>query len=93
MPVKIQDMRWGSTGAAAVTWYVKQYGLDRHASAMDVFYPLRWDQTALFLDPDLRMEEITTPRTRFLHLWNEMLRREDLSQIAPSSPLGVMLAL
>ena len=91
MPVKIQDMRWSSTGPRALTWYLKQHGLDRHASKIDVFYPVHYDQITLFLDADLRMEDITTPRTRLLHLWNDKLKSLDLSQIAPSSPLGRML--
>jgi hypothetical protein len=91
MPVAIQDMPWGYVGPYALTWYLKQHGLEKYAAPIDVFYPVHFNQTALLLDPDLRIEDITTPRTRLLHLSNEKLKGADLSQIASSSPLGTIL--
>jgi hypothetical protein len=92
VPVKIQDMPWGFAGPQALTWYLKQGGLERHAEPIDVFYPVHFNQTALLLDADLRIDDITTRRTRLLHLSNEKLKRVALSEISPSSPLGMILA-
>jgi hypothetical protein len=92
VPVKIQDMPWGTTGPRALTWYLKQYGLDRHAEPIDVFYPLHYDQVPLLLDPDLRIEDVISSRTRLLHLYNEKLRHMNLSQVPETSPLGMVLA-
>lgn len=92
VPAKIQDMPWGYTGPRAVTWYLKQQKLDRLAASIDVFYPIHMDQTPLLLDPDLRLADISTPRTKVLHLWNERLKHVDISAIADTSPLGVMLS-
>jgi len=91
-PVKLQDLPWGYTGPFALTWYLKQYQLNQHASPIDDFYPVHAAQTSLLLDADLRIEDITTPRTRLLHLSNEKLKHTDLSQVPASSPLGVILA-
>jgi hypothetical protein len=92
MRVKLQDLPWGYTGPFALTWYLKQYGLDRHAAPIDTFYPVHFKQTDLFFDPELRIEDVTTPRTRLLHLSNEKLRDVDISKVSPSSPLGIILA-
>jgi hypothetical protein len=92
MPVKVQDMPWGFVGPLAVTWYLKECGLDHHAAPIDVFYPVSIDHISLLFDPDIRIEDLTTPRTRIVHLWHERLRRHGTAEIPSSSPLGVMLS-
>lgn len=92
MPVKIQDMPWGTTGPQALTWYVKEYGLERYAAPIDTFYPVHYYQTPLLLDPGLAIEDITTPRTRLLHLWSQKLKDVDFSRVTSSSPLGTILS-
>lgn len=92
MAVKIQDMPWGYTGPFALTWYLKEHGLDQYAAPIDHFYPVHAGQTALLLDPELRIEDITTRRTRLLHLSNEKLKGVDIASVPPSSPLGTILA-
>lgn len=90
-PVRIQDMPWGYTGPSALTWYLREAGLEGHAQPIDRFFPVHYSQTPLLLDPALRIEDITTPRTRLLHLYNEKLRKADLGRVPPSSPLGAIL--
>ena len=91
VPVKIQDMPWGFTGPRALTWYLKQHGLERHARPIDTFYPVHWDQVPLLLDPGLTIADLVTPRTLILHLANEKLRHFDITTVPPTSPLGVIL--
>jgi len=90
-PVRLQDMPWGTTGPFALTWYLKEHGLDIHAATIDTFYPLHFGQIPLLLDPDLTIEDITTPRTRLLHLSHEKLKGTDVAQVPPTSPLGFIL--
>lgn len=87
-PVKIHDMPWGTTGPHALTWHLKQQRLDRYAVPIDVFYPVHYNQVPLLVDPELTIEELTTKRTRLLHLSNEMIKNIDLSQVPKISPLG-----
>src|SRR5690606_424104 len=93
VPVKIQDMPWGYTGPRALTWHLYQNQLQMYASPIDDFYPVHWSQTPLLTDPDLSVTDVTTPRTRILHLSNEKIRTTDLTQVPPTSPLGSLLAL
>jgi hypothetical protein len=94
MPVSISDMPWGTTGPLAVTWHIQQHGLDRLASPIDDFYPVHFDQTPNLFDPGLTIPDITTSRTRLIHLYHNRLQRTlaRSEQIPPSSPLGQMLA-
>jgi hypothetical protein len=92
VPVRLQDMPWGYTGPSALTWYLKQYGLEGMAAPIDVFYPVHYEQAGLLLDPDLSISDLVTHRTVILHLSNEVLRHRDLSNVPPTSPLGTILA-
>ena len=93
MPISIEKLPWGSTGPHALTWYLKEHGLERHARPIDDFYPLHFDQAALLLEPGVSIADVTTSRSRIIHLWHEKLRHLDLSNIPPTSPIGEMLAL
>jgi hypothetical protein len=92
VPVKIQDMPWGVAGPRALTWSLKNDGLEHHASPIDDFYPVHFGQTSLLLDPELQLEDLITPRTRLVHLWNEVIKNVDLQQVPSSSPLGTILS-
>ena len=92
IPVPIHKMPWGDTGPKALTWYIKLYGLDGEAEPIDVFYPVHYDQVPLLLDPGLTIEDLTTHRTRILHLSNSRLAAlGGMSRIPPSSPLGTIV--
>lgn len=90
--VKLQDLPWGYTGPYALTWYAAQHDLHRYAAPIDAFYPVHTSQTPLLTDPDLTIADITTHRTRLLHLSNERLKRINLAEVPASSPLGIILA-
>ena len=91
-PTSVQDMPWGVLGPRAITWLAKDCGVDGEALPAEAFYPLHYTQVHRLLDPELTIEDLVTPRTQCLHLYNEMLHRLDLSAVPPSSPLGRMLA-
>jgi hypothetical protein len=104
-PRLLGQMRWGTTGPKAVTWYAKQDGLASHAAPTDVFYPIAKSHIHLLLDPDLRLDELITPRTQAVHLWNQLFVKRadklsnlqsfvprDLDDVPPTSPLGRIIA-
>ena len=81
-------MPWGSYGPLALTELAHKYGLFGLAQPQDVFYPLHCNSAHRLYDPMASLDEILTPRSLTLHLWNEMLR--DLRQTQPpdGSPLA-----
>lgn len=70
VPVKLEQLPWGSVGPRAVTYYLIETGEDKHVQPIDCYYPLPGHYLPLLLDPGLAVEEIVTPRTKMIHLWN-----------------------
>lgn len=85
------SMPWGTFGPHALTYYVKELGLQNEVCPQDVFYPLDHGRISLLFDPELTIEDISTHRTECIHLYNELLRRRGTENIPPTSPLGRML--
>ncbi|WP_029351437.1 hypothetical protein [Bosea sp. 117] len=92
-PTLLEDLPWGVIGPRALTWLAREHGVDRHALPVDVLYPVHYGAVDRLLDPELTVESLITPRTRCVHLFNEMLRRLDLSRIPKTSPLGRMITM
>ncbi|MGX8010208.1 hypothetical protein ACVDG8_015210 [Mesorhizobium sp. ORM8.1] len=63
-----------------------------HAAPIDVFYPVHYDQVSMLLDPDLSLDDIVTPRTLCIHLFDKVLKEQMKGRAIPAgSPLGQML--
>jgi hypothetical protein len=90
----LEDLPWGSAGPKALTWYAKHHAVDHLAKDRDIFYPLRSREMPLLLDSGRKLEDLITPRTAAIHLYNEYFRRKSLRDvpIPPSSPLGRIIA-
>ena len=73
-PVLPRDLPHGTFGPKQVTALVKQHGLASYAQPADVFYPLPPRRATDAFSQSLRLEDIVTPRTLAIHLWNEKLR-------------------
>lgn len=71
---RLTHLPYGTTGPAALTWYLEKYGLQGHARAEDVFYPVAPTDISQVMDPDLGFDALTTPATLALHLYNEALK-------------------
>jgi hypothetical protein len=69
------DLPWGSSGPEALTYCLGANGLLRHASPVEVFYPLPFNRGQLLLQAGADLRGIVTPRTLTIHLWNQMLSR------------------
>ncbi|WEK51164.1 MAG: hypothetical protein P0Y66_03790 [Candidatus Kaistia colombiensis] len=74
LPVGLPDMEWGTTGPLALTHYARHHGVLDRASPPDFFYSLAPGHANLLFEPGLTIEDLTTPRTRIVHLWNEFTR-------------------
>ena len=91
---KLEELPWGSAGPVALTWYARHHELEHLAKSKDVFYPLGSKEMALLFDPTRTIDDLITPRTTAMHLYNEYFKRRflDVIPIPPSSPLGRMVA-
>jgi len=100
LPTRLSKLPWGTTGPKALTWYSKQLGHAWRASPVDVFYPVAMQHIHLLLDPEIRLEDLITPRTLAVHLWNKKFLKKTLGQLVngsdldlpPKCPLSQMLA-
>jgi len=98
-PVPLQKMSWGTTGPKALTWYAQQHGLVSEAAPIDVFYPIAMSHIGLLIDPHLSLDDLTTSRTRAIHLWSQLFANKAselpsniLDRVPPTSPLGRIIA-
>ena len=84
-------MPWGVIGPAAITHFVKHLNLESSIQPIDVYYPVHYECINLLLDGGLEIDDITTPRTVCIHLYNEILRKVDLKSINDNCILSKML--
>jgi hypothetical protein len=90
-PVPLPEMEWGTTGPLALTHYARHFGVLGEVAPPDVFYSLALDHAKLLFEPGLTLQDLTTPRTRIVHLWNEYIRH--IKGAPPAgSPLAQILA-
>lgn len=66
-------MPWGSAGPFAITALAKELGLTRLAAPAEVLYPVPWQDADWILDPALKLEDMITPRTTSVHVWNSRI--------------------
>lgn len=86
------DLPWGVTGPRAVTWLLREAGRFDEAHPVDVFYPLHWDEIGRLFVADGDVEALVTPRTRTIHLWNNLLTRRALTDAEKGSFLDRLVA-
>jgi len=67
------SLAWGETGPKLCARLVQTFALDACVEAPEVFCPVPWWEWRSFLDDDWTRR--IAPRTRAVHLWNEMWRR------------------
>lgn len=86
-----EDMPHASLGPPFVTYLVRKHGLLAEASPMDVFYP-NVEGRGTMLDPQKTLADVVRPETLAVHLWHGSLHKVALGDVAPTSPLGEILA-
>jgi hypothetical protein len=67
-------MPWGSAGPQALTALMRRFGLLGLALPADVLNPVHYLDADWIRDPGVRLEQVITPRTRAIHLWNECIK-------------------
>jgi len=87
-PPSIASMPWGTTGPAALTAIARDHGFAGEGQPKEVFYPMPWTRAAWILEPDTKLDDVTTKQTVGVHLWNEMIKRFKAKPAPPGSFLA-----
>jgi len=87
----IQDMAWGTSGPAALTYFLGRHGLAGKAQPPDVFYPIGWREVAMLVSPDQApLIARITAQTLCIHLWHHSLNSRDVTA-EPGSFLAAII--
>ena len=65
---------WGTTAPYALTAMARKFHLEHLAQPPERFYPVPFEQAHWLLDPNTKVEDVTTEGTVAVHLWNECIR-------------------
>ncbi len=90
IPVTVDKLPWGTLGPSALTYFAREAGVIARGEPPDVFYSVPFSRVGLFVDPEVRVDDLVTSRTLCLHLYHQKLR-PFLGNIPPTSPLGVLM--
>lgn len=72
----IYERGWGYSGPTALTYYMQQLKLEMVAEPFDVFYPVACERTWIWREPGLKLADIVTSRTHYVHLYHSQYRDE-----------------
>ncbi len=84
----VSHQPWGTIGPLLISHLVKENGLQEKASPIDVFYPVHHRCTSLFYERGLKLQDLITPRTTALHLYNTAMQS---TSVIPDSPMYEIL--
>jgi hypothetical protein len=71
-------------GPPALSWFARRYNLFGMAHDPDVFYPVSYEECRILAQVETEIRRYLTPKTRTIHLYNEVIRREALTPEAGS---------
>jgi hypothetical protein len=88
----LSKMPWGSAGPRAASALAKELGLFRLAAPRDVLYPVHWRDAEWIRDPALSLDDMITPRTLCVHIWNQQIKHFKDRPAPPGSFLARLQA-
>lgn len=86
--ITLADMPWGVTGPNALTKVLRRHGLMHLALPSDILSPVPYLQADWILRPDVALDDVVTPRTVAVHLWNELIKPYKSTPAPPGSFLA-----
>lgn len=89
----VVEMPWGTTGPHSLTHFVREHDLLGHALPFDVFYPIYPYRTGSLYDTGLTLDDLTTPRTRYVHLYQATGTGRKVEDTPANCPMGQLLAM
>lgn len=82
-PKHISNQHWGAIGPLLITHLVSELGLGSRVSSIDTYYPLHHHHTPLLFQAGLRVEDLVTPRTVAVHLFNASMNNRHVIEGSP----------
>lgn len=82
-PIHISKHKWGTIGPSLITYCATELGLLDNVSAIDVFYPLHWEQLQLLYERGLKVDDLHSSRTLGIHLYNSALKGREIIEDTP----------
>lgn len=76
-PVPVSKQKWGTIGPLLVHNSAKLHGILGEAQPIDVLFPVSYHHVSLLNDPGLKIQDLCTPRTCTIHLWDSLTNRND----------------
>ena len=73
-PVTLEELPWGATGPAMLTYLAKRYGVIDQAQPRQVFYPIPYAEADLIFGDADAVEALLSHDTVTIHMWNSRLR-------------------
>lgn len=83
-PVHVANQHWGIIGPSLFTYHVERLGLQDKVLPIDKYSPLFGGHTNLLFEKGLTLNNLITPRTVALHLFNSGLKGKE---VVPGTPL------
>ena len=90
-----EDMQYGATGPFALTYYMRQRGLEHLVQPRTVFYPLAYEDIPALMQPGSSIDYAIRPETLGVHIWRSQLTRRGRAGMplpAPGSALAILCA-
>lgn len=84
-----RHLPWGVIGPLAITRFVEELDLLELVKPIDQYYPLSGGHLSLLHSQGLSLEDITTPRSQMLHLFNS---NPGINDTVSNTPMAEILA-
>lgn len=83
LPRHVSHNRLETLGPSLLTHMAKKVSQDDQAQAIDIYYPLYLKHASLLFEAGLHLENLITPRTQLVHLYNSALKGKDIPEQCP----------
>jgi hypothetical protein len=92
-PVRPENMQFGATGPFALTYYIRQRGLEHFVQQRSVFYPIPYEGIPALMQPGSSIDPAIGPDTLAVHLWRSQLTRRGRADMPLPLPGSAMAEL
>ena len=83
LPRHVSHCRLETLGPSLLTYMVNKLELAHQAQAIDIYSPLHLGHTPLLFEPALHLNDLITPRTQLIHLYNSALKGKEIPAQCP----------
>jgi hypothetical protein len=81
-----EDMQYGATGPMALTYYMRNRGLEHLVLPSTALYPIPYEGIPALMQPGSSIDPAITPETLTVHLWRSQLTRRGRADMPLPEP-------